>query len=155
MKNDRKFALFLTAFFLMVGPIWAEDRISAPSSPRDEIIELLRQQVGVLQAEVADLKLENTELTGQVEMWQRMMAQKDVEIGLYKANLNEKQAMIEAHKEQVDLLSQSMKQREELMMQLAKSSKGNSGKSSAWLIKFAGSIPTVAAIVAMGMASHN
>ena len=78
MKNDRKFALFLTAFFLMVGPIWAEDQISAPSSPRDEIIELLRQQVGVLQAEVADLKLENTELTGQVEMWQRMMAQKEM-----------------------------------------------------------------------------
>ena len=61
MKNDRKSALFLVAFFLMASPIWAEERISVPST-RDEVIELLRQQVSVLQAEVADLKLENTDL---------------------------------------------------------------------------------------------
>ncbi len=153
MKNIRKSALCLTAFFLMASPIWAEDRVSDPS-PRDEVIELLRQQVHVLEAEVADLRLQNTELSARVEMWQRMTDQKDVEIGLYKVNLNEKQAMIEARKEQVDLLTQSMKQREEFMMQLAKASPGNSRKNSAWL-KFAESIPTVAAILAMGMASHN
>ena len=93
-------------------------------------------------------------------IWAKMTDQKDVEIGLYKVNLDEKQAMIDARKEQVDLLTQTMAQREYLMMELAKSSGSSgkpvsSGKNSAWLLKFAESIPTVAAIVAMGMASHN
>ena len=67
--------------------------------------------------------------------------------------------MIDVRKEQVDLLTQTMAQREHLMMELAKSSVSsgkpvNSGRNAAWL-KFAESIPTVVAIVAMGMASHN
>ena len=69
MKNNRTSTLFLVAFFLMASPIWAEDRISVPS-PRDEVIELLRQQVSVLQEEVTDLRLENTDLRGRVELWQ-------------------------------------------------------------------------------------
>ena len=61
--------------------------------------------------------------------------------------------MIEVRKEQVDLLTQTMAQRDQMMTELAKNS-GGSTKNPAWL-KFAESIPTVVAIVAMGMASHN
>ena len=160
MKVPRNSALLLATFVLVAASIRAEDRAGDQievTSHQPEIIEMLRRRVSDLKDEIADLRAENTELSGQVPIWQKTAEQKDVEIELYKVNLREKQTLIDARKEQVDLLAQSLAQREELMKELAKrreNTGGNSARSYAWL-KFAESIPTVAAIVAMGMASHN